>query len=250
MGLNRFSNRPGRVKRFQTFPPLQCRCRSRVRASLRNRHQGPSNMGSEDKVEQSHARPCRQANGRSKRFNELTSSIVPRGTCFHRSGGTLVFSFAVSPWVAHAHAGWASFVQRNSVPSTHIRCMTTAIRRATATTARFIPRCRAIFMPQAFSQHHLLVRVSMAWAASNSTVRIMASPHFEMPPIRSISPDWFLRGVSPKMAPTVLEFVNRAGTSTVALKVSATTGPQPALCSDSRGSPSGFNVVAAARRQR
>jgi hypothetical protein len=63
----------------------QCRCRSRARASLRNRHQGPSIMGYEDEVEQSFGRPCRQANGRSKRTCDLTSSIVPRGTSFHRS---------------------------------------------------------------------------------------------------------------------------------------------------------------------
>ena len=66
-------------------PPLRCRCRSRARASLRNRHQGPSIMGFEDEVEQSVPRPCRQTNGRSKRTCELTSSIVPRGTSFHRS---------------------------------------------------------------------------------------------------------------------------------------------------------------------
>src|SRR5215472_4031879 len=42
------------------YPPLQCRCRSRARASLRNRHQGPSTMEFEDEVEQSFARPCRQ----------------------------------------------------------------------------------------------------------------------------------------------------------------------------------------------
>ena len=42
-------------------------------------------MGSEDEAEQSIGRPCRQTNGRSKRTNELTSSIVPRGTSFHRS---------------------------------------------------------------------------------------------------------------------------------------------------------------------
>ena len=42
-------------------------------------------MGFEDEVEQSIARPCRQTNGRSKRTCELTSSIVPRGTSFHRS---------------------------------------------------------------------------------------------------------------------------------------------------------------------
>jgi hypothetical protein len=42
-------------------------------------------MGFEDGVEQPIGRPCRQTNGRSKRPNELTSSIVPRGTSFHRS---------------------------------------------------------------------------------------------------------------------------------------------------------------------
>ena len=44
-----FSNRPIKVKRIQTYPPMQCRCRSRARASLRNRHQGPSIMGSEER---------------------------------------------------------------------------------------------------------------------------------------------------------------------------------------------------------
>src|SRR6476661_11215240 len=76
----RFSNRPFGVKRFQTIHH-----RSRARASLRNRHQGPSIMGFEDGVEQSFGRPYRQSNDRSKRTYELTSSIVPRGTSSHRS---------------------------------------------------------------------------------------------------------------------------------------------------------------------
>jgi hypothetical protein len=80
-----FSNRPFEVKRLQTIHHLQCRCRSRARASLRNRHQGPFIMGFEDEVEQSFGRPDRQTNGRSKRTCDLTSSIVPRGTSFHRS---------------------------------------------------------------------------------------------------------------------------------------------------------------------
>ena len=42
-------------------------------------------MGFEDEVEQSLGRPCRLNDGRSKQTNELTSSIVPRGTSFHRS---------------------------------------------------------------------------------------------------------------------------------------------------------------------
>ena len=41
-------------------------------------------MGFEDEVEQSLGRPCRHTDGRSKRTYELTSSIVPRGTSFHR----------------------------------------------------------------------------------------------------------------------------------------------------------------------
>ena len=39
-------------------------------------------MGFEDEAEQSMPRPYR--NDRSKRTHELTSSIVPRGTPFHR----------------------------------------------------------------------------------------------------------------------------------------------------------------------
>jgi hypothetical protein len=38
----------------------------------------------EDEAEQSNGRPCRLTNGRSKRTCELTSSVVPRGTSFHR----------------------------------------------------------------------------------------------------------------------------------------------------------------------
>ena len=41
-------------------------------------------MGFEDEVEQSLGRPCRQTDGRSKRTCDLTSSVVPRGTSFHR----------------------------------------------------------------------------------------------------------------------------------------------------------------------
>src|SRR6476619_6770775 len=56
-------------------------------------------------------------------------------------------------WTPHAAA--ASLVQRNSVPSTHMRCMITANRRAKATIAFFIPRRLAICMAQALSHDHL-----------------------------------------------------------------------------------------------
>ena len=65
-----------------------------------------------------------------------------------------------------SHAAAVSRVHRNSVPSTQMRCMITANRRASATIAFFIPRCLAIFMAQALSQDHFARRTSMIWAAS------------------------------------------------------------------------------------
>ena len=51
-----------------------------------------------------------------------------------------------------SHAAVASsLVQRNVVPSTQMRCMTTASRRASATIAFFIPRRLAIWIAQALS---------------------------------------------------------------------------------------------------
>src|SRR6267142_2239106 len=80
-------------------------------------------------------------------------------------GGARVF--LLSRLILHGpYAAVTSRVQRNSVPSTQMRCMITANRRASATIAFFIPRCLAIFMAQALSQDHFAVRTSMIWAAS------------------------------------------------------------------------------------
>ena len=51
--------------------------------------------------------------------------------------------------------------QRNSLPSIHILCMMTAMRRAKATTAFFKPPRLATVMAQAFSHDHFFTRVSM-----------------------------------------------------------------------------------------
>src|SRR6476659_1282142 len=120
-------------------------------------------MGFEDEVEQSFSRPCRQSNSRTKRTHELTSSIVPRGTSFHCSVDLGFPPIELILWTPHAAA--ASLVQRNSVPSTHMRCMITANRRAKATIAFFIPRRLAICMAQALSHDHFFER-SMLCAAS------------------------------------------------------------------------------------
>jgi hypothetical protein len=58
----------------------------------------------------------------------------------------------------HAAAAACCRVQRNSVPSTQMRCMITANRRASATIAFFIPRRLAICIAQALSQDHFFER--------------------------------------------------------------------------------------------
>src|SRR6516225_5126413 len=100
----------------------------------------------EDEVEQSFGRPCRQYDGRSKRTNDLTSSIVPRGTSFHR---WVELDLLLSHLILHSsQAPATSLVHRNSVPSTHMRCMITASRRASATIAFFIPGPWASLSPR------------------------------------------------------------------------------------------------------
>ena len=126
--------------------------------------QGPSIMEFDDEVEQSFGRPYRQTNGRSERPNELTSSSSREGhlsTAWWSSSVLLLHLF-----LRGCHAATTSRVQRNTVPSSQMRCRITASRRASATIAFFIPRCLAIRIAQALSQDHLLVRVSMTWAAS------------------------------------------------------------------------------------
>src|SRR5450631_1527527 len=98
----------------------------------------------------------------------LTNSPHPSSREGHHSTAGWSSSVLLSCLILNcSHAASASSrVQRNSVPSTHMRCMITANRRASATIAFFIPRRLAIFIAQALSQDHLLVRVNMTWAAS------------------------------------------------------------------------------------
>jgi hypothetical protein len=95
-----------------------------------------------------------------------TNSPHPSSREGHHSTARWSSSFLLSHWIlCGSHAAATSRVQRNSVPSTHIRCMMTANRRARATIAFLIPRCLAIFIAQALSQDHFVER-SMLWAAS------------------------------------------------------------------------------------
>src|SRR5438270_12141256 len=97
-------------------------------------------------------------------------SVVPVRTffCRSRTRSLLDCCFPRAPPPVQAIAGTAvlSLLQRNSLPSTHIRCRTTARRLATATIARRIPRRLATRTPHAFSHDHLLPWVSSTCAAS------------------------------------------------------------------------------------
>ena len=121
---------------------------------------GPSIMGSEDEVEQSLGRPCPAAGP-----SGLTNSPHPSSREGHHSTAWWSSGFLLLLMALGAHAV-TCLVHLNSVPSTQMRCMMTASRRASATIARFIPRRLAICIAQALSHDHFVERNSMAWAAS------------------------------------------------------------------------------------
>src|SRR3954471_2536239 len=151
-----------------------------------------------------------------------SSEPRPRGTSFARgrNRAILVAYYAVAAAVSSRH-------QRNSLPSAHMRCRITASLRATATVARRKPRRFAIAVPQAFSADHRVTRVSRLCAATNSASRASRSPLLLIAPLRSISPEAYLRGVSPRCAPTSRDLANRAGSSIAVAKLNAVTAPGP-----------------------
>jgi len=98
----------------------------------------------------------------------LTISPHPSSREGHHSTARWSLSFLLSDLILsgfHAAAVVCSRVHRNSVPSTHMRCMITASRRASATIAFFIPRRLAICIAHALGHDHFFDR-SMLWAAS------------------------------------------------------------------------------------
>ena len=155
----RFSNRPVRVKRFQTIH----RCSVDVARGL------VLLFGIGTKalpVWDSRTRWNNLLGGlavkRTAGPSGQTNSPHPPSCEGHLSTARWSSGFLLSHLVLYrSHAAASSRVQRNSLPSTHMRCMMTASRRAKATIAFFIPRCLAIFTAQALSHDHLLARVNM-----------------------------------------------------------------------------------------
>src|SRR4029079_13276420 len=96
-----------------------------------------------------------------------TNSPHPSSREGHHSTVGRISGFLVSDLIPYgSHAAATSLVHRNSVPSTQMRCMITANRRARATIAFFIPRRLAICIAQALSQDHFFDRSMLLWAAS------------------------------------------------------------------------------------
>jgi hypothetical protein len=150
----RFSNRPFGVKRFQTIH----RCNVDVAHGL------VLLFGID-------ARVLPAWDSRTRRNNLLGGLAVnrmagpsghansphPSSREGHLSTARWSSSFLLSGLILngfHAAAAACSRVHRNSVPSTQMRCMITANRRARATIAFFIPRRLAICMAHALSQDH------------------------------------------------------------------------------------------------
>src|SRR5262249_47620542 len=96
-----------------------------------------------------------------------TNSPHPSSREGHHSTAKGSSSFLLSHLILHRSQSPSTYhVHRYAVHATHIRCMITASRRASATIAFFIPRCLAIFIAQALSQDHFAARTSVLWAAS------------------------------------------------------------------------------------
>src|SRR5215813_3741271 len=98
-----------------------------------------------------------------------------------------------------------------------IPCAAEPSLRATATLARFRPRLLATSSPQRLRAEKRVTRESNTFAASERAVRTISSPTREIPPVTSVSPDWYRFGVNPKSGPAFLDFLIRPGSSSADL---------------------------------
>ena len=137
----RFSNRPFGVKRFQTVHP---RCSVDVaRGLVLLSGIGTKALPSWDSRMRQNDLLVGLAISRTAGPSGHTNSPHPSSREGHHSSTGWSSSFLLSGLVVyevHAAAAACSRVHRNSVPSTQMRCMITANRRAGATIAFFSPR--------------------------------------------------------------------------------------------------------------
>src|SRR6478752_656892 len=158
LGYVRFSNRPFGVKRFQT---IHCCSVDVARGLVLLFGIGTRALPSWDSRTRRNNLLGGLAGSRTAGPSGHANSPHPSSREGHLSTARWSSSFLLSGLILngfHAAAAACSRVQRNSVPSTHMRCMITASRRAKATIAFFIPRRLAICMAQALSHDHFFER--------------------------------------------------------------------------------------------
>src|ERR1700731_1282665 len=114
-----FSIRAVVVKRFQANNSNFCR--SRARASLRDQPLALPAWDQQEETEQSDSRTDRGRAIDTRVQSELVSSIVPRGTSLR-----WIVVLSLRQFGVRRSVGAISLVQRNSVPSLHMRCIITA----------------------------------------------------------------------------------------------------------------------------
>jgi hypothetical protein len=160
----RFSNRPFWVKRFQTIH--QCSV-DVTRGLVLLFGLGTRALPLWDSRTRRNNLLDGLAVRRTAGTSDQTNSPHPSSRKGHHSTARWSSRFLLSDVILCSHTAAAScLVQRNSVPSTQMRCMITAKRRASATIAFFIPRRLATCIAQALSHDHFFERTSMLWAAS------------------------------------------------------------------------------------
>src|SRR5471032_266556 len=183
----RFSNRPFEVKRFQTIHHGSVDV---ARGLVLLSGIGTRALPSWDSKTRRNNLSGGLAVNRTAGPSGHTNSPHPSSREGHLSTARWISCFLLLGLILngfHAAAAACSRVHRNSVPSTQMRCMITASRRARATIAFFIPRRLAICMAHALSQDHFLECI-MLCAASKSITRIISSPQRDILQLQSFSP--------------------------------------------------------------
>src|SRR5271169_5672010 len=154
----RFSNRPVGVKHFQAIHRFSVNVAHRLVLLFGI---GTKALPSWDPRTRRNNLSGGLAVSRTAGSSDQANSPHPSSREGHLSTAGWNSSFLLSDLIrSGCHAGVVcSRVHRNSVPSTQMRCMITANRRARATIAFFIPRRLAICIAQALSQDHFLERI-------------------------------------------------------------------------------------------
>ena len=148
----RFSNRPFRVKHFQTIYRYSV---DAARGLVLLFGIGTKALPSWDSKTRRNNLCRGLAVRRTAGPSGHTNSPHPSSREGHHSTARWISIFLLSHLISTSpHAVATSRVQRNAVPSTQMRCMITANRRARATIAFFIPRRLAICIAQALSHDH------------------------------------------------------------------------------------------------